>query len=80
MDSNGNEISSAGDMEGKEDCSHQTKETGENDNNRKRTFEDSASNVPRKQFKVMSTEEQFKWLLPEEMTEYMNDHFQPFLP
>ena len=29
---------------------------------------------------VMSTEDQFKWLLPEEMAEYMNDHFQTFLP
>ena len=27
----------------------------------------------------MSTEDQFKWLLPEEMTEYVNDHFQTFL-
>ena len=29
---------------------------------------------------VMSTEDQFKWLLPEEMAEYMNEHFQTFLP
>ena len=28
----------------------------------------------------MSTEGQFKWLLPEEMAEYVNDHFQKFLP
>ena len=57
-------------------------ETGENsnDNNRERTLEGSISNVPMKRFKVMSTEDQFKWLLPEEMAEYVNDHFQTFLP
>ena len=38
MDPNGNEISSARDMEGEENSSHQTVETGENDNNRKRTL------------------------------------------
>ena len=32
-----------------------------------------------KRFKVMSTEDQFKWMLPEEMAEYVNDHFQAFL-
>ena len=48
--------------------------------NRKRTLEGSVSNVPMKRFKVMSTEDQFKWLLPEKMTEYVNDHFQTFLP
>ena len=47
-------------MEGEETPSHQTVETGENDNNRKRTLEHSVSNVPIKQFKVMSTEDQFK--------------------
>ena len=77
MDSNGNKISSARDMEGEEDLSHQTVETEENDsNNRKRTVEGSVSNVPTKRFKVMSTEDQFKWLLPQEMAEYVNDHFQ----
>ena len=81
MDSNGNKISSARDMEGEENPSHQTVETDENNsNNRKRTLEGSVSNVPMKRFKVMSTEDQFKWLLPEEMAEYVNDHFQTFLP
>ena len=81
MDSNGNKISSARDMEGEEDPSHQTVETEENDShNRKRTVQGSVSNVPTKRFKVMSTEDQFKWLLPEEMAEYVNDHFQTFLP
>ena len=28
----------------------------------------------------MSTGDPFKWLLPEEMAEYVNDHFQTFLP
>ena len=28
----------------------------------------------------MSTEDQFKWLLPKEMAEYVNYHFQTFLP
>ena len=28
----------------------------------------------------MSTEDQFKWLLPEKIAEYVNDHFQTFLP
>ena len=28
----------------------------------------------------MRTEDQFKWLLAEEMAEYVNDHFQTFLP
>ena len=52
-------------------------ETGENsnDNNRERTLERSISNVPMKRFK-----DQFKWLLPEEMTEYVNNHFRKFLP
>ena len=81
MDSNGNKISSTRDMEGEEDPSHQTVETEENDShNRKRTVQGSVSNVPTKRFKVMSTEDQFKWLLPEEMAEYVNDHFQTFLP
>ena len=81
MDSNGNKISLARDMEGEENPSHQTVETEENDsNNRKRTLEGSVSNVPMKQFKVMSTEDQFKWLLPEKIAEYVNDHFQTFLP
>ena len=81
MDSNGNKISSTRDMEGEEDPSHQTGETEENDsNNRKRTLEGSVSNVPMKRFKVMSTEDQFKWLLPEKIAEYVNDHFQIFLP
>ena len=81
MDSNGNKISSARDMEGEKNFSHQTVETEENDsNNRKRTLEGSVSNVPMKRFKVMSTEDKFKWLLPEEMAEYMNDDFQTFLP
>ena len=80
MDSNGNEISSARDKESEENPSHQTVETGENDNNRKRTLERSVSNVPMKRFKVMSTEDEFKWLLPEEMAEYANDYFQTFLP
>ena len=55
-------------------------ETGENNNNGKRTLESSVSNVPMKQFKVMSTEDQFKWLLPKDMVEYVNDHSQTFLP
>ena len=68
-------------MEREENPSHQTVETGENDsNNRKRTLEGSVSNVPMKRFKVMSTEDQFKWLLPEEMAEYVNDYFQISLP
>ena len=81
MDSNGNKISSARDMEGEENPSHQTVETEQNNsNNRKRTLEGSVSNVPMKRLKVMSTEDQFKWLLPEEMAEYVNDHFQTLLP
>ena len=81
MHSNGNEISSARDMKGEESPSHQTVETGENNsNNRKRTLKGSVSNVPVKRFKIMSTEDQFKWLLPEEKAEYVNDHFQTFLP
>ena len=81
MDSNGNKISSARDMEGEQNPSHQTVETEENDNNnRKLTLEGSASNAPMTRFKVMSTEDQFKWLLPEEMAEYVNDHFQTLLP
>ena len=60
MDSNGNGISSERDMEGKENPSHQTVETRENDNNRKRTLEDFVSNVPMKQFKVISSKDQFK--------------------
>ena len=79
MDSNVTEISSARDMEDEENPSHQTVETGGNDN-RKRTLISIMSNVPMKRFKVMNTEDQFKWLLPEEMAEYMNDHFQTFLP
>ena len=68
-------------MEGEENPSHQAMETEENDsNNRKRTLEGSVSNVPMKRFKVMSTEDQFKWLLPEEMAEYVNDYFQISLP
>ena len=80
MDSNGNEISSARDMEGEENPSHQTVETGKNVNNKKRTLEGSVSNVSMKRFKVKSTENQFKWLLLEEMAEYENNHFQTFLP
>ena len=80
MGSNGNEISSDRDMKDEENLSHQTVETGENDNNRKRTLEGSVSNVPVKRFKVMSTEDQFKWLLPEEMPECENDHFKTLLP
>ena len=81
MDSNGNKISPARDMEGEENPSHQTVETEQNNsNNRKRTLEGSVSNVPMKRLKVMSTEDQFKWLLPEEMAEYVNDHFQTLLP
>ena len=81
MDSNGNKISPARDMEGEENPSHQTAESEENDsNNRKRTLEGSVSNVPKKRFKVMSTEDQFKWLLPEKMAGYVNDHFQTLLP
>ena len=79
MDSNGNEISSARDMEGEANSSRQTVETGENDNNRKRTLEGPLSNVPMNRFKIMSTEDQFKLLLPEEMAEYENDHLQTFL-
>ena len=61
MDSNGNKTSLVRDMEGEENPSHQTVETGKNDsNNRKRTLEGSVSNVPRKRFKVMSTKDQFK--------------------
>ena len=61
MDSNRNKTSSVRDMEGEENPSHQTVETGKNDsNNRKRTLEGSVSNVPMKRFKVMSTEDQFK--------------------
>ena len=42
MDSNGNKISSARDMEGEQNASHQTVETEENDNNnRKLTLEGS---------------------------------------
>ena len=33
-----------------------------------------------KRFKVMSSDDQFKWVLPEEMAEYVNDHLQTFLP
>ena len=55
-------------------------EENNNDNNRERTLEGSISNVSMKRFKVMSTEDQFRWLLPEEMTEYVNNHFQKFLP
>ena len=81
MDSNENKISSARDMEGEKNFSHQTVETVENDsNNRKRTLEGSVSNVSMKRLKVMRTEDQFKWLLAEEMAEYVNDHFQTFLP
>ena len=79
MHSNGNEISLTRDMEGEDNTSHQTVENGKNDNNRKRTLEGSVSNVPMKRFKVMSTEDQFKWLLLEKMAEYVNDHFQIFL-
>ena len=68
-------------MEGEKNPSHQTVETEENGgNNRRRTLKGSVSNVPMKRFKVMNTEDQFKWLLPEEMSEYVNDHFQTFLP
>ena len=67
-------------MKGKENPGRQTVETGENDNNRKRTLEGFVSNVPMKRFKVIRTEDQFKWLLPEEVAEYVNDHFQTFLP
>ena len=80
MDSNGNEISSARNMDGEENPSHQTVQTEENDNNRERALEGSVSNVSMKRFKVMSTEDHFKWLLPEEIAEHMNDHFQTFLP
>ena len=79
MDSNGNKISSARDMEGEANSSRQTVETGENDNNRKRTLEGPLSNVPMNRFKIMSTEDQFKLLLPEKMAEYENDHLQTFL-
>ena len=41
MDSNGNEISRARDMECEENASHQTVETRENNDNRKRTLESS---------------------------------------
>ena len=41
MDSNGNEISRARDVEGEENASHQTVETRENNDNRKRTLESS---------------------------------------
>ena len=57
MDSNGNKISSAKNVERKENHSQQTVETGENDNNRKITLEGSVSNVPMKRFKVMNTED-----------------------
>ena len=81
MDSNGNKISSVIDMEGEQNPSHQTVETKENDsNNRKRILECFVSNVLMNRFKVMSTEDQFKWLLPKEMAEYVNYHFQTFLP
>ena len=80
MNSNGNEISSARNMDGEENPSHQTVQTEENDNNRERALEGSVSNVSMKRFKVMSTEDHFKWLLPEEIAEHMNDHFQTFLP
>ena len=63
MDSNGNEISSARDVDGEENPSHQTVQTEENDNNRERALERSVSNVPMKRFKVVSTEDHFKWLL-----------------
>ena len=33
-----------------------------------------------KRFKVMRTEDQFKWLLSKEIAAYVNDHFQRFLP
>ena len=33
-----------------------------------------------KRFKVMSTEDQFKWLLPGEIAEYTNHHFHTFFP
>ena len=64
MDSNGNEISSARDMEGEENLSHQIVKTRENDNNRKKTLEGSVSNVPMKRFKVMRIEDQ------------LNDYYQ----
>ena len=81
MDSNGNKISSVTDMEGEQNPSHQTVETKENDsNNRKKILECFVSNVLMNRFKVMSTEDQFKWLLPKEMAEYVNYHFQTFLP
>ena len=80
MDSNENEISLARDKEGEENPSDQVVETEENDNSRKKTLEGSVSNVPREQFKVMSTADQFKWLLLEEIVEHVNYHFQTFLP
>ena len=67
---NGNEISSAKGIEGKNNPSEPTVKTGENeenDNSGKRTLESSVSNVPMKLFKVMNTENQFEWLLIEEM-------------
>ena len=67
-------------MECEENPSHQTVETRKNDNNRKRKLEGFVSNVPMKRFKVTSTEDQFKWLLPEEVAEYVSDHFQTFPP
>ena len=44
-----------------------TGENEENDNSGKRTLVGSVSNVPMKRFKVMNTENQFEWLLTEEM-------------
>ena len=74
MDSNGNEFSSARDMEGEENPSHQTVENGENNNYRKGALEGFVSNEPMKRFKVMSTEDQLKWLSPAEMAEYIFKH------
>ena len=48
MDSNRNEFSSARDMEGEENPSHQTVENGENDNYRKGALEGFVSNEPMK--------------------------------
>ena len=60
MDSNRNKISLARDMEGKENPSDETVKTWQND--KKRTLECSVPNVWMKKIKVMSIEDQLKWL------------------
>ena len=47
----------------------------------KKTCKESSECISQiKRFKVQSTKEHFKWNLPVEMSEYVNSHFQVFLP